>query len=105
MPALDSNSRLNIKLSLSVGWLDCRRIGTAVVSSGFVSQAYQRDSNQDYRHISMIVVSFIDRRRIGAIIWLVDRRHISTIVRSDLRPQRGSGCDARCSGTISCRFV
>ena len=45
MPALDNNSRLNIKLGLLVSQLDYRCIGTAVVSLGFMSQAYQRDSN------------------------------------------------------------
>ena len=84
MPALDSNSRSNTKLSLSVSRLDCRRISTAIVSLGFVSQAYWRDGNQDRRHISTIVVSFVDRGRIGAIIWLVDRRHMSAIVRSTI---------------------
>ena len=45
MPVLDSNSRLNTKLSLLVGRLDYRRIGTAVVSLGFISQAYRHDGN------------------------------------------------------------
>ena len=65
---------------LSVNRLDCRRIGTAVVYSGFMSQAYWRDGNQDHRYISTIVVSFVDRGRIGAIIWLVDRRCTGAIV-------------------------
>jgi len=50
-----------------VGWFAFKARSGRIRIVG-VSQAYRRDGNQDRRHISTIVVSFVDRGRIGAII-------------------------------------